>query len=215
MTDKLSLYNSALGYIGTERLNNTTGLTENVASRHELDREYDGALRYMLEQAGWKFALRSVELTADPDIEPNFGYEHVFARPTDFVRLAGFSTNGEFLVGTEPDYYEEGPYFYSSNETIFLRYVSDEDDYGMNLGQYPQFYIEALAAWMAYKTVLPISKDRGDRNDILAQHKSHLAVAKRLHAISDPVKVRAPGSWVQSRRRTIGPVTIGNGRFRF
>lgn len=211
MVSKLEIYNGALKYVGTERLNITTGLTENVAARFELDREYDGAIKYMLEQAGWKFALRTVEITADPDIEPDFGPVNVFAKPDDYVRLAGISTGGDFEIGTEPEYYEEGPYFYSSNATLYLKYVSSGDDYGLNLGSYPQHYCEALFAWLAYNIVLPVSKDRNDRNDILAQHKHHLNTSKRLHAISDPVKVKAPGNWVRSRLGFRGP-NFRNGR---
>ncbi len=77
--------------------------------------------------------------------------------------------------------------------------MSNGANYGLDLGLYPQHYTEALAAWMAYKCVLPISGDRGDRNDILAQHSRALSVSKRLHALSDPVKLKPAGRWAMSR----------------
>lgn len=212
MVTKIGIYNASLGFIGTERLHDSTGLTENVKARYELDREYDGALAYMLGLAGWKFAIRSSELTADSGIEPGFGLEHAFAIPTDFVRLAAISTNGDFSPGSEPEWMEENGRWYSSSETIYVRYVSNGVTYGLNLGLYPQYYVEALAAWLAYKTVLPISRDRGDRNDILAQHTRNLAIAKKLHALDDPVKFKPPGSWTTARNIVGGRPWFRNGR---
>lgn len=211
MVTKISLYNGALGFIGTERLHDTTGLTENVKARLELDREYDGALAYMLGLAGWKFAIRTSELTADTSIDPEFGLEHAFAIPSDFVRLAAISTTGDFVPGSEPEYQEENGRWYSSTDTIYVRYVSSGVTYGLNLALYPQYYVEALEAWLAYKSTIPISRDRGDRNDILAQHQRNLKIAKGLHALDDPVKFKPPGTWTRSRMGP-GRTWIRNGR---
>lgn len=211
MTTKIKIYNDALGFIGTQRLHSTTGLSENVSSRYELDDKYDNALAYMLEQASWKFALRTSELSPDADITTTFGPLYPFSIPEDYVRLAGISTTGDFVPGSEPDYREENGYWYSDCSLIYVRYVSNGATYGLDLGAYPQHYQEALAAWLAYKTVLPISKDRGDRNDILAQHNRALNISKRLHAISDPVLLKPPGSWTMARGGMRGP-TFRNGR---
>ena len=199
MVTKISLFNRAIGFIGGRRLHPTTGLTEAVTTRYELDAVYDSSLQYMLEQANWKFALRAVLIEADPDIDPGFGLAYGYSIPTDYVRMAGISTSEFFEPGLEPDFGEENGYFFASVDQFYLKYVSNHADYGLDLGLYPEHYNEALSAWMAYKSVLPISGDRGDRTDILAQHNRALAVSKRIHALSDPVKLKPSGRWTQSR----------------
>lgn len=214
MTTKIKLYNKALGFIGGQRLHPTTGLTETTATRYELDAVYDDALQYMLEQAAWKFALRTVLIEADTGIDPGFGLAYGYTIPTDYVRLAGISNDDYFTPGNEPNYAEENGYFFASVDQFYLKYVSNDASYGLDLALYPQHYTEALAAWMAYKSVLPITGDRPDRNDILAQHNRALSISKRLHALSDPVKLKPPGTWGPSRgghRRT----GFRNGRMSF
>jgi len=199
MTTRIKLYNKSLGFVGGQRLHSTTGLTENVTTRYELDAVYDDALQYMLEQAAWKPFLRSVRIEADPDIDPGFGHQYGYSIPSDYVRLAGISNDEYFTPGNEPDYTEENGYFFLNVDQFYLKYVSNGVNYGLDLAKYPQHYCEALAAWMAYKCVLPISGDRGDRNDILAQHNRALNISKRLHALSDPVKLKPAGRWAMSR----------------
>lgn len=214
MATKLQIYNRALSFIGTQRLHPTTGLTEDVASRYELDDKYDQALSYMLEQGLWKFAIRTSEMAQDPDLIPSFGPKYAFSIPSDFVRLANISTDEYFAPGSEPDYVEENGYWYSDNDKIYIKYVSNGSAYGLDLGQFPENYTQALCLWLAYNTVLPISKDRGDRNTIFQQYEAALSTARRLNAVDMPVKGKPPGRWVRSRgiRQR---VTFGNGRMSF
>ena len=66
MTDKLSLYNGALLECGERRLGS---LTENTEPRHLLDQVWnEGAIRFMLNAGPWRFATRTVELTASTDV---------------------------------------------------------------------------------------------------------------------------------------------------
>ncbi len=89
MTTQIKLYNKALGFIGGQRLHSTTGLTETTATRYELDAVYDDAKQYMLEQAAWKFALKTVLIEYDTGITVGFGLQYGYPIPSDFVRLAG------------------------------------------------------------------------------------------------------------------------------
>jgi hypothetical protein len=195
MTTKLKLYNLALGtYVGTQRLAN---LTENVASRHALDAVYDSSVQYMLEQGIWKFALRVAELIKDVTA-PTLHREHSYAIPDDFVRLARISSDDR-LDAELLDYREANGKWYSNVDPIFIEYVSNDDDYGLDLDLWPANFEQAVASWMAYQSVLDISKDRSDRADLLTLHQRTLANARRLDAVDEAVKRKPTGSWVRSR----------------
>lgn len=201
MTSKLELYNKALGFVGSGRI---LTLAADREERYELDAIYDGALQYMLELAGWKFALRSSLFVADADIEPGYGLPYAYAEPTDFKRIAAISPD-EYFHEELMDYRRENGVLYTSAPQFYMVYVSNHADYGGDLGRYPETYAEALAAWMAVKAALPISKDRGDRAELMQIHARLLAQAKQSDAINERVKWTPEGSWVRSR-------TLGRGR---
>lgn len=198
MTSRLALYNLALGtYVGTQRLDPTTGLTENVSSRYALDSVYDDTLLYMLELGLWKFATKTAQLTKDA-VAPTLQREYSFTIPDDFVRLVNIasdeSMNSELL-----DYREQAGKWYTDVNPIYVSYVSKDEDYGLDLEKWPASYTDAVASRLAYNSVLPINKDRGDRADLLKLHKETLAVARRLDAVDEAVKGKPPGRWPRSR----------------
>lgn len=195
MTDKLSLYNLALAtYIGSRRL---ATLTDDDPARYALDAAYDKTLAYMLKRGAWEFALRTVELT--PEVTaPTFHRQHAYEKPDDFVRIARISPDARFdveLMG----YRLDGDYIYADQEPVFLQYVSDDAAYGMDLDRYPEAYEQAVAAYLAYQSTLEVSKDRGDRSDLLKLCAMTLDTARRQDAVDEPVKGKPAGRFVRSR----------------
>lgn len=196
MATKLEIYNGALAHLGPTRL---LSLTEDRFDRRELDAVYAPSLTYMLEQASWRFALRTVQLEADGDIDPAFGARtYGYTLPDDFVRFAGLSPNEDFASDLM-DYQLDGGVLYSTVSTIWLRYVSKDDALGLDPGRYSPTFAEALEAWMAHKAAMPILKDRTVRDVCLRDHLRLLSRAKDLEAIKDPVKPKPSGSWGRSR----------------
>lgn len=197
MATRLSTYNLALGsYVGTQTL---ADLTENVASRHALDRVYDGALAYMLEQGLWKFALKTADLTS---LRQNASElrQYRYPLPTDYVRTAGISSTSRFDArsGFE-DFEEQAGFLYSDSNTLWLQYVSNANTHGLDLSKWPANYEQAVASWLAYLSALPISKDKGDRADLLRLHQLTLATARRLDAVDEAVKQKPAGRWPRAR----------------
>lgn len=195
MTTKLVLLNLALGtYVGTQTL---ASLTEDVASRYALDRVYDGTLAYMLELGLWKFATKTAQLTKDVTA-PTLQRAHSFTIPSDFVRLVNIasdeSMNSELL-----DYREQNGKWYTDVDPIYVSYVSNASTFGADLTKWPESYTDAVASRLAYNSVLPINKDRGDRADLLKLHLQTLSVARRLDAVDEAVKGKPPGRWPRSR----------------
>lgn len=195
MTTKLKLYNRALSHLSTVRLAN---LTEDRKERYELDAVYDECLQEMLELGLWKFAMRASLMTADPGIEPTFGPAYAYAIPTDFVRLAGITSDPEFKVEVS-DYTEENGVWYTSINEMYVRYVSNDVSYGLNLSLYPENYCSAFGTHMALRAALPITRDKATRNDLVLLNDRLLAKAKRLDAVDESVKRKPVGRLVSTR----------------
>jgi hypothetical protein len=207
MTTKLKLYNKALRHLSTIRLNS---LTENRKERYELDAIYDDTLQQCLEEGLWKFASRTVMLDADTAVQPDFGYDYAFSRPTDYVRMMGF-TSDEYLKTEITDWVDENNVWYAATTPIYLRYVSNGATYGLDLAKYPEYYAEWVGIKLALNSALPITRERSDRNDLLTLDTRWLSKSQKLGAVNEPVKTRPAGRLVNARRGN-ATITHRNGR---
>ncbi|MCO5159624.1 MAG: hypothetical protein M9939_00690 [Mesorhizobium sp.] len=196
MATKLNIYRGALRLLGPHQLASTSDARP---ERYALDEIYDDAVQHMLEQGLWNFAIRFEPLTtpATPT-NPDTGYDYAFSKPSDFVRLAAISDNASFN-GIFEAYSIQQSYIYTNAEEIYLRYVSNDAAYGLDLTKWPQSFAKALEAYMAFESGLPISGDRGNRNDMMGLFKERLARAKTLDAVDERVQWKKPGRWTRAR----------------
>ena len=98
------------------------------------------------------------------------------SKPDDWVRTAGISSEATFKPGFE-DYEDEGNYWFANVDTLYVRYVSNDEEYGWNVGSWRQGFAKALEAYLAFESGLPISSDRGNRNDLYGLYKERLKKA--------------------------------------
>lgn len=195
---KLGLYKKAASFLATTP---PASLSETTEVRVKLDNVYDDALLACLEMGNWKFAIKSALYEPDGDIDPGFGYQHVYPIMSDFVRLVAISSDERFKTEIS-DYQEENGYWYTDEPQLYLRWVSSHTSYGTNVGLFPANYARVVACYMAIESGLPILKSRGERNDLIAEFQNIiLPRAKRLDAIDEPIKRRPAGSWSTSRFR--------------
>lgn len=196
---KLALYNEALRIIGSRKL---ASLTENRKPRHLLDDAWGGDIAVIrcLERADWNFATRSVEMAYDPGIEPSFGFRRAYAKPDDFVRLTTMSAN-EYMRDpmTHDDYLDEAGYWLCDLDTLYLRFVSSGNDFGLNSGGWPQSFKQLLAAYLAEEIAEPITNSTAHVRKARAIAKDALTLAKSRDAMDEGVKFPPQGSWVRSR----------------
>lgn len=193
MATKLGLYKAALRLLGPHELAATT---DDRPERYQLDDAYDEAIAYMLEQGLWNFAMRSATVTESGTTIA--GWDYAFPKPSDLVRIAGISYEATFMQGFE-EYQDQNGKWYADVDTLYVRYVSNDASYGLDLTKWPATFTQATAAYLAFQSGLPISGDRGNRNDIYSLHKSLLARAKTLDAVDESVKRDPPGRLVRAR----------------
>ena len=209
MTSRLELYNGALAHLSTIRL---ADLTENRSERFELDAVYDKVLAGCLASGGWKFAKRTVRLDYDTDVEPVLGKPYTFAFPTDFCRLMGLWENSDLSV--EAAFDQEQQQWFCDVPTIYVAYVSNDASYGMDLGAWPPSFTEYVETSLASRSAIPVTKDRGTRNDLIVLTRQNLATAKKYDAIGEAVKQKPVGRLVRSRMGNAATPTFRNGMIR-
>lgn len=196
MASRLEIYKGALRLLGDAH--GLSSLTEEGPARRALDDAWSPAIEYMLAKGLWNFAIRSVELSNDEDVEPLFGYDYSFSKPDDWVRTVSLSDDATFREGYE-DYEDETSHWYCNVDPIYVRYISNDAEYGLDIAKWRQPFAKALEAYLAFECGLPISADRGNRNDLYSLHKGLLKDAKALDAVDERVRLRPEGRLVKAR----------------
>jgi hypothetical protein len=100
-------------------------------------------------------------------------------------------------------------------ETIYVKYISNDVTYGLNLGLYPENYCSALGAHLALRSALPITRDKVTRNDLIALKREALATSRRLDAVDESVKSKPVGRLVGTRLWIGVRPSFANGKIRF
>ncbi len=200
---QLELYNGALVEHCGERPLAT--ITENREPRRLLDNAWTegiGAISACLEMGQWNFAMRTQMQTPDTGITPTFGYRYVYPHPTDWI-LTTAVWQDEFGRVPLLQYTDEAGKLYASLQTIYWRYVSNDANFGSNMGLWPQSFADVVKAYLAQKIISKLT-DSQVKIDNLTHHRTG-AVAKAVHfaknmsAMAEPTKFPPTGSWNRSR----------------
>jgi hypothetical protein len=207
VTDKLSIYNGALLLAGERFL---AALTEEREPRRLLDSVYDrGGIKACLEMGQWNFAMRTQQVDYDTGVEPSFGYHRAFVKPTDWV-LTSALCEDEFFRSPLLRYVDEADYWYADLDTIYVRFVSNDVNYGMNLSRWPESFRELVEEYFCSRIIKKLTGSQDDEDASKQRLKAKLATAKSRAAMTGPTQFPPPGNWSQARNRYGGNRDRGN-----
>ena len=195
MPDKLKIYNDALLALGERKL---ASLSEAREPRRALDDAFDEARLYCLEQGLWNFAIRTVELAPAASVTPAFGFTHAFGKPADWVRTYVIADN-EQLDPPLLHYRDEGAFWYTDCAPLFVRYVSSDPGFGLDLSLWPQSYASYVSARLAQKICFRVTGSDNRAERLEKAEKKALATARARDAMNEPPGFLPTGSWVRSR----------------
>lgn len=197
---KLDIYNGALLRLSSRKL---SSLSEAREPRRVLDHFWGSQnklVSYALERGDWNFALRARQLEADTAIEPEFGWEYAYAKPSDFRRLSSLSADERFNDAlTAQGYADEAGYWLTDVEPLNVRYVSDDADYGFNSGVWTEGFRDYLEVRLAWLSCQRITNDDGLKGALGHDMKKALAAAKSVDAMEEGTKFLPAGSWSNAR----------------
>lgn len=196
MSTRLQLYNQALRYCGEGPL---SSLTENREPRRLLDQVWDdGAVDACLERAQWKFAIRTVRQDYDPSVTPDFGFSRAFQQPDDFIILSAISAD-EYFNEPLTRFESEAGFWYAEQDTIYVRYVSNDSAYGGDTSNWSAAFSDYFACYLAENIVMRLTSDPRRQEVVMNQCSKLLREAKSIDAIQGPTRFPPPGSWHKAR----------------
>jgi hypothetical protein len=184
MASRLSLYQSAALVVGERK---PASLSENSPVRRRLDTVWDDqGVRKCLKRGFWNFAMRSVKFDYSPSIEPSFGYRRAFNKPTDWVRTYIVTSDEHFRNPIR--YVDESGFWFADYDVIFVRFVSDDQDYGGDLSAWAENFTEFAAHWFASKIVNATTGTATELDRLDAKVKRLLLAARSTDAMDEPVQ---------------------------
>lgn len=196
MTDQLRLYNGALRLCKERRLSTLSELRE---PRRLLDDVWnDEARGHCLEQGLWNFAMRTVQLDYTNSIETSFGYKRAYPKPNDYVRLAAISTDEYFRIPLL-QYTEEGPYWLTDAEAIYVKYVSNSPEHGLDMSMWPLSFTRFVEAYLALQIVGKLTTDAARVKEVQSMYKHWRKEARSIDAMAEPTTFPPQGGWVTAR----------------
>lgn len=203
---QLSIYNGALRYLQERKL---ASLTENREPRRYMDDEFAGNNEFCLSQGNWTFAINEVELQASTTLIPNFGFAYAFPLPPDYDHIFNLADNESYNPLLR--YYTiQNNIIYADITPLYMRYVSNGPNYGLNLGMWtPPFidYVEARLAWLC----APRLKQKQETIESIEKiMKSAKATAVNKDSQNLPPGITPYGLWVQSRAPRGSITPLGN-----
>ena len=199
MATKLAVFNGALRLLKERKLDTVTDVE---FKRYELDEEYDAAIAYMLEMGLWNFAMRTVAIDEDVSVDPAFGYNYAFEKPSDWVRTSIVSPNPRLFPRMGANEYIDETGYWSANTTpIYVSYVSNGASYGLNLSAWPATFTRAVEFELAYR-VAPTLTSMTDKDSERLELRKHRALknAQSKDALNQAPTERQPGRLVMARR---------------
>ena len=197
-TSRLEIYNDALVICGERVL---ASLTEDRKPRRLLDHVWDNdGVDACLERGQWKFAMKAVRLDFDTDVVTDYGYSKPFSKPTDWV-LTSAVCSDEFFTAPLLKYTDENDYWYAEIDIIYVKYVSNATDYGLDLSLWPATFADFVAGHFAKKIIRSLTQDAEVKAEVNKEYKERMMLAKNNDAMAGPQQFPAPGNWVNSRYR--------------
>ena len=182
-------------------------LSEDRKPRHLLDRVWDAeGVRYCLEQGQWQFAMRTQRIDYDPDLEPDFGYRRGFQKPSDWVLTSAVCSDEYFKVPLI-QYADEQDYWYADLDEIYVKFVSDDNDYGNDLASWPASFSDYVYGYFASQIIFDLTSDKDKVVFLLGRDGKvdsgelgrRLKVAKSRAGMTQPSRQLPVGSWNRAR----------------
>lgn len=198
---KLGVYNDALGMIGERNL---ASVTENVESRRVLDDAWNkgavdyGGVIYCLEQGYWNHATRTQALNYSPSVEPSFGYIRAFDKPTDWVRTVSVASDPYFLYPLIR-YADESDFWFSDLDVIYVKYISKDTSYGLDLSIWPMSFEDFVATYLADSICERLTQNASKAQEIHKAWKEARAKANGIDGTNKPTQMVPVGTWARSR----------------
>lgn len=143
---RTEIFNDVLDKLNEQPISSASDTSK---SAQWLTRNFEQQRDYLLERYFWKFALTRKQLPADPD-PPEWGWSYRYLVPTDALRLAPLTADGEWN-GVPLIFEREGQYILCDvPDGLKLRYVSRVTEDGLLSNGFIECLTLRLSMMMAH-----------------------------------------------------------------
>lgn len=180
--NEISICNAALGYLGEAGNVVTINPPDGSPYSETCSVYFPIALRYLLEQHNWSFAMQRMRLAKLPNFDKElYGWQFGYNLPYNFVRIIGVFTSQTLdeksadyeIEGFQTDSRNNAPFILLTNvENPILRFISNQQT---NISLLPNYFCQALIVQLASYLAGPLMKTTlADRlNQLAAQALEH------------------------------------------
>ena len=190
-----ALYQESLSELGDV----TLLTTRSGEARRAIDDVYSQVLGEVLEAGSWNFAMETIKATADTGVTPNFGFPEVFAKPSDWVRTIGISSD-EYFTSPLLNYYDDANFWSADSNPIYVRYVSNDTGLGLEQSRWPDTFKHYVELELASRVCMRLTKDPNLKEQIDFKRDKAKRTALNKDALNEPNPKFPPmGSWNQAR----------------
>jgi len=176
-TSVVSICNQALIALSGNLI---TSITSSQKEAQLCNAVYDQGRRKLLRKHPWNFAIKRQEL-AQSVTAPINDFLYQYTLPADCLRVLEVDTLGTYKI--------EGRSLLTNEETIFLRYIYDNQ----NPSTYDDEFVDCFATYLAYKLAYAITQSSTQRADLFELYNRQLTSAKYIDAtedVQDPIDPR-------------------------
>ena len=204
---QLSIYNKALRWLEERQC---ASLSENREPVRLLNVEWTDAVQTCLYEAYWNFAVREVMVSPDSAQVPQFGFKYSYTKPPDWVRTFQISSDDRFYLLLRR-YSDQNNVWYADIPTLYVKYISNDSNFGLNMAFWTPGFTEYLAGYLALLLAPRIKQDSKKVDELEKRLKRTKAQAISVDAMDLPVGHIPYGTWVQSRSPRGGVYPFGGG----
>lgn len=191
---RTAIYSKAMVLLGSSEI--LLSHDEAIPSAQSLTALWDIARRSALAMHPWNFAVTRAKLARDT-VAPAFGYDYRYAKPGDLIRWLPWDTDDPYYFDGE----EEGAYFLSDHDEIYIRYVAEHID----PSQWSALFVDVMAHTLAVEYCEGKTTLRGLRRDLQEDRANLLTLARKADGL-------ATGK--RRRYRRVGSSRWAGARFR-
>jgi hypothetical protein len=167
---ELNIKNLALAKVGDYYINSTS--EESKAAR-EVNRVYEPSRDFLLRSFNWSFAITRIEL-AQLGTDPDFEYDYQYQLPSDYLKMVK-------LYSTTSNYSIEGQKILTSDDELYLKYVSRVEDPTF----FDPIFLEALVLKMAIDLAIPLANNRTLKETLMVEYQAVIRQARMVDAFED------------------------------
>ena len=99
---------------------------------------------------------------------------------------------------------DEKGYWFADITPLYVRYVSNDASYGLDLTAWPESFTRFVELSLAYRVALGVTGSESTRDRVGGDMKKAEKIAKSRDAMNDPPAFMPTGSWSRARMGDAG-----------